>query len=99
MSDDATSSPPQLPRRLRPSAVARTGTRHCNVGRLTGYVSPAGADAVVAVAQLDADRVPAAVLLAVRRIAEIVLLAQLVGDVRRGRIEVHWIANDLGAAA
>src|SRR2546425_5341475 len=121
MSDEATSSPPQLPSRLRPSAVARTGTAHsiadcglriadcglriadcglriadcglivdCRVivdcCRLTSQspidqstinpqsailnpqwlarnISAARAHAVVAVAQFDADRMPAAVFL------------------------------------
>ena len=92
---EATSRPPQLPRRLRPSAVASTGTRHSSFAD----ISPSRADAVGAIAELDADRVPAAVFLSARRIAEVVLLAQLVGDAGGRRIEIARIADDLGAAA
>src|SRR6267142_3922316 len=63
------------------------------------YISPAGAHAVVAVADFDADGVPAAVFLPAGRIANVVLLAQLVGDVRRRRIEIARVADDLGPPA
>src|SRR5204863_1830483 len=51
------------------------------------------------IARLDADRVPAAVLFPRRRIAEIVLLTELVGDVRGRRIQVASVADDFRAAA
>ena len=81
-SEEATSRPPQLPRRLRPSAVASRGTRHSisdrgSVGlrtRLRSAVSEmlswrrtrAARARGSAVAHFDADRVPAAVLLSGR---------------------------------
>src|SRR5580765_8665672 len=42
---------------------------------------------------------PAAVLLSARRVAEVVLLAQLVGDARGRGVEIARIADDLGAPA
>src|SRR5216684_3614355 len=113
-SDEATSRPPQLPRRLRPSAVASTCTRHSIADRglriadwiadwiadcdwrsaiLARDVPAARADAVIAVPHFDADGVPAAVFLAAGWIAQIVLLAQLVGDVRGRRIEVARVPH------
>ena len=100
-SDEATSRPPQLPRRLRPSAVASRGTRHSSVrDGLSSRRTPPRAHAIArGSAHFDADRVPAAVLLPGRRVAEVVLLAQFVGDARRRRIEIARVADDLGAAA
>src|SRR5947207_4172762 len=66
---------------------------------LTCDVAAARADAVIAVAHFDADGVPAAVLLAAGWITQVVLLAQLVGDVGGRRIEVACVPHDFGAAA
>src|SRR5712691_10617768 len=66
---------------------------------LTCDVAAARADAVIAVAHFDADGVPAAVFLAAGWITEVVLLAQLVGDVGGRRIEVARVPHDFGAAA
>src|SRR5438034_388421 len=66
---------------------------------LTRDVPAPCANAVVAGTDFDPDRMPAPVLLCRRWVTEIVLFAQLVRDVRRGRIQVARIANDLGAAA
>src|SRR5204863_9639861 len=52
-----------------------------------------------AATDFDADRMPAPVLLRSRWISEVVLLAQLVGDVRGCGIQVARVPHDLGAAA
>src|SRR2546427_7205838 len=66
---------------------------------LAPAVPPRGANPIAAAPHLDANRMPAAVFFPGRRIAEIVLLAQFVGDAARRRIEVARFTNDLGAAA
>src|SRR2546427_570637 len=66
---------------------------------LAPAVPPRGANPIAAVAHLDPNRMPAAVFLPGRRIPEIVLLAQFVGDAARRGIEVARFTNDLGAAA
>src|SRR5712691_2436645 len=66
---------------------------------LTCDVAAARADAVIAVTHFDADGVPAAVFLAAGWITQVVLLAQLVGDVGGRRIEVARVPHDFGAAA
>src|SRR6478672_8848016 len=58
-----------------------------------------GPDAKSRSIDLDGDRVPAAVGFARRRIAERVLLAQLVGDARSGRVEIARAPDDFRAAA
>src|SRR5947209_2113582 len=90
---DATASPPKPPSRLRPSATASKGTRHSISAR---DVTAARAHAVVAVPHFDTDRVPAPVFLSACLISEVILLAQLVGDARRRRIEIACVADDLG---
>src|SRR6267142_3038246 len=62
------------------------------------YISPAGAHAVVTVADFDADGVPAAVFLPAGRIADVVLLAQLVGDIGSGWVEIARVAHDFRSA-
>src|SRR2546427_7397139 len=66
---------------------------------LAPAVPPRGANPIAAVPPLDPNRMPAAVFFPGRRIPEIVLLAQFVGDAARRRIEVARFTNDLGAAA
>src|SRR5436189_2598509 len=66
---------------------------------LARNIAPPRPDAIVAVRDFDADRMPAAVFLRRRRIPEIVLFAQLVGDVLGRRVQVASRADDLGAAA
>ena len=102
-SEEATSRPPQLPRRLRPSAVARRGTRHsmrlriavtysrCSRGgRGRGSVPFRTSTRMVCQRPSFFPR---------RRIAEVVLLAQFVGDARGRRVEIARVADDLGAPA
>src|SRR3954452_8465596 len=62
-------------------------------------VTPACTDAIIAIAKFDTNRMPSSVLLAFGRVAEIVLPAQFVGDVRGRRIQIARIADDFGAAA
>src|SRR5215467_11548433 len=67
--------------------------------QLAGYVATASADSIAAVLDFNPNRVPAAVLPSERGVAQVVLLAQFVGDAGSGRIEVAGIAHDLGAAS
>ena len=55
---------------------------------LARHVSPTRAHAVGALAHLDADGMPAAILLAARRISQVVLLVQFVGDAGSRRVQV-----------
>src|SRR5204863_3962293 len=66
---------------------------------LTCEIAPSRADAIAASLHFDTNRVPPSVSPSGRLIAEIVLLAQLVGDACRRRIEVARTADDLGAPA
>src|SRR5262245_36747346 len=63
-----------------------------------GDEATAGAHVVVAVLDLDPNRVPAAVLRARGRVAEVVLLAQLVGDARGRRREVDRKSTRLNSS-
>src|SRR5664279_1658329 len=64
-------------------------------GNSARHVPLARPDAVVVIADFHADRVPPAVLLPVGRIAQVVLLAQLVGHARRRRMQLTRVADDL----
>src|SRR3712207_9234584 len=58
-------------------------------------VAAAGADGQATVLHFDADGVPAAILLSRAGVAEIVLLAQFIGDARRRALEIAGAADDL----
>src|SRR5688572_29390132 len=111
---EATSRPPRPPTRLNPSAMRKVGTCQGSyqprVRRRTRGPKPArqalrsdvalsGAHGVAPFADIDADRVPAAVLFERARIAQEVLFAQLVGDARRRVVQALEPAHDLRAAA
>src|SRR5437016_1385016 len=87
---------------MRPEAgrcrLSGHGTRGATCALACEVAAPR-ANAVIPVFDFNANRVPAAVLLPQRCVPEIVLLAQLVRDVRRGRIEIARVADDLGATA
>src|SRR6186997_2180139 len=103
---EAVARPPTMPRTLNPTAAAYNCTRDHNVpGGFKGskvqgscsrrrHVPAPRPNDVVRVFDLDTNHVPAAVLLvAGRRIAEEVLLAQLVGDARGGAVEIAWLPD------
>src|SRR5205823_3788878 len=77
----------------------QSATRNPRSAMSACYIPSACANAVVVVSDLDADRMPAAVLRAGGLVAEVILLAQLVGDARGGRIQIARIADDLGTTA
>ena len=62
-------------------------------------VAATSANAIAVIADFDTDGVPPAVFLSAGRITQIVLLAQLVGDARRRRIQIVGVVNDLCATA
>src|SRR5690349_19999156 len=66
---------------------------------LVRVVALACADAVTAASELDPDGVPAAVFRCGRRVAEVILLTEFVGDAGSCRIEIAWIADDFGSTA
>src|SRR5207247_1049248 len=74
----------------------RAGVQACLIRR----VSAPRAHAVrPSLAQLDPNRMPAAVSLHERWIAEVILLAQLVGDAGGGRVQIARLTDDFSAAA
>src|SRR4029453_10897968 len=75
----------------------RAAARH--ILTLACDVASPRADAVVVVTDFHFDGVPATVFLSRRGIPQVVLLAQLVSDVRRRRVEVPRVPNQLGAAS
>src|SRR5262245_26474747 len=62
-------------------------------------VAATGADAIAVAADFDTDGMPPAVFLPTGWVAQIVLLAQLVGDACRRGIEIVRVADDLGPTA
>src|SRR5262245_38226976 len=64
-----------------------------------GHVAASRAHEIRLAFQLEANRMPAAVLLTGRRIAEVVLLAQSARDAGSRRIQIARVADDFRAAA
>src|SRR6185436_20411070 len=62
-------------------------------------VSSTRAHAIGPVLDLDADGVPLAIFRARRRVAEIILAAQFIGDPARRGIQIARASDDLGASA
>src|SRR5512138_3657185 len=59
----------------------------------------ARADVIARVLDVDADRVPLAILRSIRRVSQVVLAAELVGNAGRRGIQIACTADDLGPPA
>src|SRR5258706_7447061 len=92
---EATSRPPKPPRRLSPRAIQNNDT-HAILRR---YVPAARANLQSTILQFHFDGVPAPVFLSGAVVANVVLLAQFVGDVLGRGIEIAEAVDDFGAAS
>src|SRR5438132_671378 len=68
-------------------------------GLLTCYIAATRSNSIRVILDFHPNRVPPAIFLSRRWIAQVVLLAQLVGDTRGRGVEIPRIADNLGAAA
>src|SRR5687768_16333376 len=98
---DATRRPPKPPTRLNPSAMrnVRTAGHHSpDFFALRRDVSSTRAHRKAAVLYLHLDFVPASVLFPWTCVPKVILLAQLVGEPRRGAFQVAEAADDFRSA-
>src|SRR5687768_11680626 len=85
---------------MRCAIFARYASRTAHPGCLwRGDEAFTRADVIAGARDFDADRVPAPIFGPLRGVADVVLLRQFVGDVRRRRLEVARRADDFSTPA